>query len=615
MFIINKKFTSFFWTQFLGAFNDNFLKNALVVLVTFKGVTLLGLNTQSLVALAGGLFILPFFLFSPLAGQLSDKFERSKLIKTIKLAEIPSMMLAAYAFYSHNYFLLFITLFLMGLQAALFGPVKFSIIPELVNNDEMTKANAFVEMGTFIAILLGTIGGSIATTVENSELVISACLIVFSILGYITSYFVPSVAIADPQLKVKLNPISEFKALFKLAHQREAIFNSILAISWFWFFGAGVLSVLPIYCHDFLKVDEKVVTLFLTMFTFGVGMGSLLSEKLSFKRAEIGIVPLGSLGLTIFLIDLYFISQWWGPKTDSLFTLTDFFEQKYSIRLVVDFFLMSLFGGLFIVPLYTLLQERSTAQFRSRVIAANNISNAMFMVISSLTIAVFYHFKLNSSQIFMVFALMNMAVAIHVYRVVPEFTLRFYSWILSHVMYKIRVRGLEHIPLDGAVVLAGNHVTFIDWLLISGACKRPSRFVMHYRFFEMPLVKTIFRQAKVIPIAGRDQNEKIMLQAFETVSAELKDQQVVCIFPEGQLTQDGKLNQFRPGISKIIAKDPCPVVPFTIKNLWGSVFSRNNEKKFSFKRRLVELEFYPAITHEKFSVENLEAVIKSRIEK
>ncbi len=615
MIIINKKFSSFFWTQFLGAFNDNFLKNALVVMVTYQGATLGGLESHSLVALASGLFILPFFLFSTLTGQFADKFEKSKLIRLVKLAEIFIMLIAAFGFFVESYSLLFFTLFLMGTHSAVFGPLKFSIIPELVTDDEMTKGNAFVELGTFMAILLGTIAGGFATTLKNSSSVISGGLLFIAVVGYIISRLIPAVPIADSKLKIEINPLYEFRALFKLINQKLAIFNSIFAISWFWFFGIGILSVLPVYCRDLLGVNEQVVTIFLAAFTLGIGVGSILCERLSFKRVEIGLVPIGSLGLTIFLFDLYLTSQHWTISSGGLYGISEFFAQKNSYRLIFDFLMMSISGGIFIVPLYTLLQERSDVKSRSRVIAANNILNALFMVASSITVALFYNFDLNSSQIFLVFALMNMAVAFHVYRVVPEFTLRLCSWILSHVMYKIKVTGREHIPLDGPILLAGNHVSFIDWLIISGACKRPARFVMHYRFFEIPLLKTFFRQAKVIPIAGRSQDESIMNTAFETVSSELRDNQVICIFPEGRISQDGQLSPFRPGIIKILEKDPCPVVPFVIRNLWGSIFSRSPAKTFSIIRRSIELEFFPSIKPQDFQLEKFEALIKSELGK
>ncbi len=567
------------------------------------------MGSGQLVALAGGIFILPFFLFSPFAGQISDKYEKSQLIRFIKLLEIFIMIIAAIAFYFESYGILFIVLFLMGFQSSLFGPVKYSIIPELVGKNELVTGNAYVQSGTFSSILLGTIAGGVVTNTDAITSVVGGGLILFAALGYYTSRGIPKLDSANANLKINYNSLTEFASLFKLIRNTKALFNSVLAISWFWFFGAGILSILPIYGKDYLNVEGNVVTLFLAMFTVGVGTGSILCEKLSGKRVELGLVPIGSIGLTLFLVDLYFASLNWLPKP-SLYSFNDFFANTSSIRILFDFFMMSVSGGIFIVPLYTLLQERSDIKSRARVIASNNIMNALFMVLSSVLVMGMYALKLTPPEMILAFAIMNLLVAIYIYTVVPEFTFRFYSWIFAHLLYKLNVKGIENVPEDGPVIIAGNHTSYIDWLLIYGVCKRPTRFVIYYKYFYVPVLKHFFKQAKLIPIAGRNENGRIMEKAFDSISSELKEGEVVCIFPEGNVTKTGNIASFKPGIKQILEKEQAIVVPFVLRGLWGSYFSKKHDKKFSFRRRPIEIEFLKPIDTENFRVDQLEAIVK-----
>jgi 1-acyl-sn-glycerol-3-phosphate acyltransferase len=573
MIVNDKKFSPLFWTQLLGALSDNVLKNALVVMATFKGITVAGLDTGSFAALASGLFILPFFLFSPIAGQLADKLERSRLVRLTKIWELVIMIVASFGFYYSSAPLLLAVLFLAGAQSTLFGPLKYSMLPDLVSEETLIEANAFVELGTFLAILVGTIGGGVMITLPGGEWWIISSLIIISMLGLYASFQIPATSVACPDLKIQINPVPVLTENFLILRKSKAIFNSILGISWFWFFGAAVLSILPVYCKDFLGVGEHVVTCFLAMFTLGIGIGSVACEKLSFQRVEIGLVPLGSLGMTVFLIDLYFARPGWAVDPANLLSLNSFLSTSIGPRLLVDFFLMSFFGGFFILPLYTLLQERSERESRSRVIAGNNIMNALFMVVSSIVIMAAHKLELSYSQIFMGLAVLNLLVSVYIYSIVPEFTLRFLSWVLARALYRIEILSERSIPKEGAAVLVCNHVSYIDWLIISALVRRPVRFIMYYKFFEIPVLKYFMKQAKVIPIAGTKEDPGILQSAFEAVSRELRDGEIVCIFPEGKITRDGEIDGFRTGIEKILARDPVPVVPMALKGLWGSWFS------------------------------------------
>ncbi|MGE0528712.1 MAG: MFS transporter, partial [Bdellovibrionales bacterium] len=421
----DRQFTSLFWTQFLGALNDNFFKNALVVMITFRGVQIGGIGTSSLVALAGAIFIFPFFLFSPLAGQLSDKFEKSKIVRYTKIWEVLIMLLGVAGFLWESFPLLLAVLFLMGVHSTFFGPVKYSILPQIVPAGKLMLANAYVELGTFLAILIGTIAGGLAASSVHATTINSVGIILFALLGLIAAWRLGPVTRGNPDLYVRYNPIPTFREMWSLLREKTAIFNSVLGISWFWFFGAGILSVLPIYCKDYLGADESVVTAFLTMFTLGIGAGSILCERLSHGRVEIGLVPFGSLGMTVFMVDLFFVIPSWLGTLEAPMTFSQFVQTPEGLRLLGDFLLTSLFGGFFIVPLYALIQERSHSASRSRVIAANNVMNAFFMVISSALVMTFYQARLTLPQMFLVFAALNAIVAVYIYTVVPEFTLRF----------------------------------------------------------------------------------------------------------------------------------------------------------------------------------------------
>ena len=618
MIVADKKYAPLFWTQFLGALNDNFFKNALVVLVTFKGVSVAGLAPASVVALAGGLFILPYFLFSPVAGQLSDKLEKAGIVRFTKILELSIMLLSAVGFYFESFASLLGVLFLLGTQATLFGPVKYSLLPEIVSPKELVAANAYVEMGTFLAILLGTIGGGILISMPNGQWWLTAVTLTLAALGILTAYRVPKTAAACPGLEIGINPIPSLLESMRLLRESKAVFNSVLGISWLWFFGAAVLSTLPTYCKDFLGAGEQVVTCFLATFTIGTAIGSFLCEKLSFKRVEIGLVPIGSLGMTVFLIDLYFARPDWLIDKTRLLTMSEFIAQPSADRLLFDFFMMSLFGGLFVLPLYTLIQERSHPESRSRVIAGNNIVNALFMVVSSGVIMAFHAMNLSYPEIFLALGIMNLAVALYIYSIVPEFTLRFLAWAIARATYRIRGIGEENIPKEGPAVLVCNHVSFADWLVILAIVRRPVRFVMYYKFFEIPFLRYIMRQAKVIPIAGAKEDPKIMEEAFNQVARELEDGEIICIFPEGKITRDGEMAPFRPGVEKILERNPVPVVPMALKGLWGSYFGYGGGKAFRKPPRRwlsrVELVIGPPIPAEQANAEMLSGKVRTLAE-
>jgi 1-acyl-sn-glycerol-3-phosphate acyltransferase len=569
-----KRFLPFFLTQFFGAFNDNVFKNALGILVTYK----IAADSATLLSLAAGLFILPFFLFSAIAGQLADKYEKSKLIKIIKFFEIIIMCIASLGFYLENITLLMIILFLMGTQSSLFGPVKYGYLPQKLEKEELIGGNGLIESSTFLAILVGTILGSLLLTIE-SYLPITLSIFFIAVAGFLSAQYIPKTPSSSPGLKLNFNIIKETYNNVKFLPSNRVVFLSILAISWFWFYGSVFLIQIQNYSKNILFGDETVVALLLSMFSIGIALGSLLCEKLSGHRVEIGLVPIGAIGLAVFGWDLASTSQQWPSFPESL-TISQFLNVSSSYRILFDMAFIGVSGGFYIVPLYALVQERSEKSHMSRVIAGNNIINAFLMVIASImTWFILSYLGWSIPQLFMVTVCLNIVVCLYIFTVVPEFLMRLVVWFLISTIYRVRPRGMENIPHDGPALLACNHVSFVDPLILGGYIRRPVRFIMYYKIFNVPVLKWIFKAAKAIPVAGRKEDPVMFEQAFASVREALADGDLVCIFPEGGLTPDGTLQEFKAGVERIVKETPVPVVPMALNNLWGSMFSRKDKLK------------------------------------
>jgi 1-acyl-sn-glycerol-3-phosphate acyltransferase len=567
------RFAPFFATQFFGAFNDNVFRNGLVILVTFQGTKLAGMNASQLANVAGALFILPFFLFSATAGQLADKFEKSRLIRAIKIMEIVLMLLAAFAFMSGSYYILMLVLFLMGCQSTMFGPVKYAYLPQQLEVEELVGGNALVESGTYIAIILGLLVGGLAISTDSSnQIVLASTLVGISLLGYLASRRIPVTKAVDPQLRINWNALTETWRIIGYARTNRSVFLSILGISWFWFYGSMITLQVPAYTLSVLQGNEQITTILLVAFALGVGIGSLLCERMSGHRIELGLVPFGSIGLSVFAIDLYFAQP--HVHTVAVSTITEFLARPGSWRILIDLAMIGAFGGFYSVPLYALIQQRANRKQLSRIIAANNIINALFMVGASILAIVLLNLGLTIPQLFLVLAVLNALVAVYIYTLLPEFLMRFMAWILISLLYRIRTSGAENIPFSGPAVLVCNHVSFVDALILGGSVRRPARFVMHYKIFQIPLLNFVFAAAKTIPIASARENKRLLLESFDKIDAELEAGNLVCLFPEGAITRDGEIHTFRTGIEKIVARRPVPVIPIALCGLWGSWFSR-----------------------------------------
>jgi len=568
-----RRFAPFFLTQFLGALNDNVFRNGLVILITFQGVLVLGMDHSQLANVASLLFILPFFLFSATSGQLADKYEKSMLMRRIKLLEIVLMTIAAAALLAKSYLLLLVLLFLMGCQSTLFGPVKYAYLPQQLATDELIGGNALVEAGTNVAILLGLIiGGLMIATSPQDQTLLAASLIGFAVFGYLASRRIPTTVAVDPDLTISWNVWRETRRIVGFAREDRTVFLSILGISWFWFFGTVMTVQLPAYTLGILNGNAAISTALLAAFIVGIGSGSLLCERMSGRRIELGLVPFGSIGLSLFAVDLYFAQTM--PNITAVSSIGDFLGRPGSLRVLFDLAMLGVFAGFYSVPLYALIQKRARRQHLSRIIAANNIINSIFMVLASLLALFVLNIGFSIPELFLVLAALNVVVAIYIYSLLPEFLMRFLAWILINVFYRIRPTGLDNVPAKGPAIVVCNHVSYMDPILLAGSIKRPMRFVMYYRIFQIPLLRFFFEHLGAIPIAGAMENEQLMNEAFERVDEELEAGNIVCIFPEGGITHDGEIQRFRPGIEKIIARRQVPVVPVALGRLWGSWFSR-----------------------------------------
>jgi 1-acyl-sn-glycerol-3-phosphate acyltransferase len=594
-----RRFLPFFLTQFLGALNDNLFKNAMVLLLTFKAAQSTGLDSGVLVNLAGGVFILPFFLFSATAGQLADKYERSRIIRLVKILEICIAAVGTVGFVTHHVALLFAALFLLGVHSTMFGPVKYAILPQHLRETELVGGNALVESGTFVAILFGTIiAGVLMARPDGATQLIPATTVTVALAGYLTSRGVPRAPAPDPGLRVEWNPIPVTWRTIVYARGNLVVFRSVLGISWYWFLGAMMLAQFPEYAKVHLGGQETMVTLLLAVFAVGVGLGSLLCEKMSGHKVEIGLVPFGAIGLTLFIVDLWLASPAAGALGEQ--SVTSLISVPGTWRIIFDLIMIGAFGGFYIVPLYALVQVRSDPAHLSRVIASNNILNALFMVVAALAGAAFIKAGGTIPQLFLVAAILNALVAIYIFLLVPEFLMRFLAWLLIHSIYRLRRIGIENIPEKGPALLTCNHVSFVDAVVILAASPRPIRFVMDHNIFRVPVLSFVFRTGKAIPIASQKENPAMLEAAYAEVSRALKEGDLVAIFPEGRITHTGEIGQFKRGIERILEKDPVPVIPMALCNLFGSMFSRKDGPAF-FKapRKLfarIELRVGKALT-------------------
>jgi len=576
--LTQKRFAPFFWTQFLGAFNDNLFKTALLVSLTYDGLSWTARSPSFFTNLIPALFILPYVVFSATAGQIAEKVEKARLSRYVKMLEIAIMAVAGIGWMTHTLWLLIAAVVGMGVHSALFGPVKYAYLPQNLKSDELIGGNGLIEMGTFVGILVGQILGDVLVMQRGGLALVAGGALFTALLGLFVSFRIPLSPAPQPRLKVSPNFVAESIRNIAFSSKNRTVFLSLLGNSWFWFYGILVVSQLPVYAKDYLHGDHSVFVLLLIVFSLGSGAGALLCEKLSGRKVEIGLVPFGSIGLTVFGIDLYIASL--GYTNTAAVDMAGLLHQAGVARILADIALIGIFGGFFVVPLFALIQTRCDPAHISRTIAGMNILNALFMVAASGMAMVLLGQGFTIPQLFLITACLNALVAVYIFSLVPEFLVRFMAWLLIHTIHRVITVDVDRIPDEGPAVLVCNHVSYVDALVIGAASPRPIRFVMDHRIFKAPLMGWLFRSAKAIPIASAKEDPWLMEKAYVDIAQALHEGDLVCIFPEGKLTTTGEMNEFRGGVAKIVERSKVPVIPMALRGLWGSLLTRDKANLF-----------------------------------
>jgi hypothetical protein len=569
-----RRFLPLLGTLFLGALNDNLFRAALFASATMGLLVKAGATSGLLV---NGLFILPFLVVPILAGQFADRDDKAAIARGVKLAEMLIMAAALVAALLQATWGLLAVLFALACQSAFFSPVKLAILPHHLRESELVAGNALVVVATCAAILLGSALGQVA----HGGLALAGLGLVLAVLGWLASLGIPPAKPSIPRPRIRWNLAGEVVDAVKLARQRRSVWNSILGIAWFWFLGVAYLTQLPRLAG---AVPDGVTVLLLCVFAGGLGLGALLCDPIGDHRVEMGLVPLGSLGLSVFGFDLFWAARGYGPA--EIVSWLAFPAQWPGLRIVLDLFLIGVFGGFYIVPLQATVQLRTASESRGRVIAFNTAVNALLMVCAVLLgILVLQVATYSTAVYFLILALMNVAVTLYIFRQVPEFAMRFLVWLLTHSLYRVRHRGLDHIPGRGGAIIVANHVSFVDAPLLAGAVWRPIRFIMDKPIYDLPVINFIARVGGAIPISSRQQDAAAYEAAMDRIAEALDRGELLCIFPEGRLTRDGEMNDFKSGIERIVRRSPVPVIPVALRGLWGSFFSHHGGGPFRSRWR------------------------------
>ena len=564
------------WTQFFGALNDNILKNALIVYTAIHGITFAGLKPELLITLITLIFMAPFFFLSEIAGQLADKVQRIQLIRIIKVFEILIIFIAAIGFGLNIYLLLLVSVFLLGVHSTFFGPIKYSALPDVLPESELLTGNAYIEIGTFIAILMGTLIGGHFISIEHGREWTIAILTFMALAGLYFGYKIPSLPVYFPTLKLDFHLLRPIQKTYQKLKNYPEVINSILGISWYWLIGAVILSLFPILVMNLLNGTTSVISFFLAIFTIGTAVGAFITSRLSKGRIELGLVSIGAVLMSFFLFDVSICISRWTHSVEFKLDVWDLMKMPIGFHLVLDFFCIAVCGGLFTVPLYANLSHCAPKEYRSRAIGLNNIANSIFIIMGSLCLMIFLQWEFSLTKILIIYGFINFLIGFYIYLKFPQYALRFGMWAIANLFYKIKCQGIENVPKKGAAIFVSNHVSFIDWMILSAVLPKPPRFVMYYKFAKTHFLRILLKQFGVILIAGKGEDERIFQQSFLQIKQALDEDHFLGYFPEGSITRSGKLEPFKKGIEYIVKdlKDNESIVfPVAIVGLWGSVFS------------------------------------------
>jgi acyl-[acyl-carrier-protein]-phospholipid O-acyltransferase/long-chain-fatty-acid--[acyl-carrier-protein] ligase len=559
-------FFCFFWTQFLGAFNDNFYK-IIVTLVALDIPASAG-GGKDFIPLIGGLFILPYLIFSGYSGYLADVYSKRNVLVAVKCFEIAAMSLGFFAFLLNRMELMLAVVFLMGLHSTIFSPAKYGVLPEMLHDHDLSRGNGLLEMSTFMAIILGTsLGGTIYEAWKDRLDWIGIVLIGIAVLGMLTSLGITKVPPSGSAKKFFPNPIAEiWQGTHRLYHDRT-LWLTVMGISYFWFLGAFLQMVLPLYGKEILALGETRIGLLWTFAALGIGAGSLMAGRLSGDKIELGLVPVGAIGMGIFSLVLFFVTPSFASAGISLVC-------------------MGFFAGFFAVPLNALLQQRAEREAKGRLIATNNVFNTIGALIAAGLLWVFVT-PLNLSADFdiLVLGLLTFAMTIYVLRLLPDVSVRFMLWLLTHSLYRIRVVGRDNVPSQGPALLVSNHVSFVDAILIGASLPRFIRFMLLREYYDISWLNSFFRLMKVIPVVPT--SRRGIVDSLRRARSELEAGEVVCIFAEGAISRTGHLLAFKRGFEKIVEGSSIPIIPVHLDQLWGSIFSFKQGRFFWKRPRLL----------------------------
>lgn len=596
------RFLPIFIAQFGGALNDNLFRNAMMILVAFQ-LTSSASQASTINNLAALLFLLPFFLFSPIAGQLADRSDKAAMIQKNKIAEITITLIATAALFSQSIPFMMFVLFLLGAQSAMFGPNKYAVLPQLLSGKNLITANAMVASGTFIAILLGTLLGGILAQLNSAWIWIGSSCLFIALIGYIAAKKIPAIEIGDPSLKLNWNLLQQSKLLLGIARHNQRVWASVIGVSWFWFTGIAYLTQIPTIVRYIGGADESVVTLFLLLFILGIGLGCLLSARISAYKAETGFAPIAMLIMGLIGLNLAFIQTLPFQENiiienaaalDGLANLGQFLNSPAGLNTSLDILLIGFFAGAYALPLYTELQQSTRLENRARIISINNLLNALFMVISSLIALIALGvIKLSLPNYLGLIAVLNIIFAFYLHAKLSARTWRFMAQMATWVRYRIKVNQIDKLPREGAAILVCNHVSYADPIIIFGACKRPIRFIMDKKIRETPIIKIALKQARTLGICSPLEDRKTYEHAINEAVQSLKNGELVFIFPEGRLSKDGDIGHFHRGVEKLIEGHPCPVYPMAIRGLWGSFFSNKHGFAFASGKALWGIQYWP----------------------
>ncbi|WP_425360088.1 MULTISPECIES: acyl-[ACP]--phospholipid O-acyltransferase [unclassified Candidatus Tisiphia] len=582
------RFLPIFIVQFCGCMNDNILKNALIILITYKLSSQLVESAQLLVLAANTIFVLPFVIFASIAGQVADRYERSTLVKIIKLFELIIVLFATYGFFDNSLVILFLSILFMGIHSTFFGPIKYSVLPDHLYRDELLGANGFVEAGTFISILVGTIIGGYYTISGN---LIITILIMIAVIGVIASYFMPKSNNSNCEIKIKLNLFRENIEMIKYAKSKKQVYLAILGISWFWFISAAILAQIPALAKNTFGADENVANLFLATFSIGVGVGSFWCSKILGNEITTKYVFVSAIGVSIFGIDLFFASRISAVhyEPEQLKSIFVFLSKKHNWRIIIDLFFIAAIAGLYIVPLFAVLQYLSSSAHRSRIIAINNFANAVFMAGSTAILSLLFYWEYSIPSVILFISILNIVVAYYIYQLIPEVKIvpfavnRAILKFIFDCMYRVEVKGIENFYKAGkrSVVIA-NHISYLDPALLATYLPEEMTFAINTNMAKVWWVKPFLTMAKTLPV------DPANAMAIKSLIREVQKDKKVAIFPEGRISITGSLMKIYEGPGMIAEKADATILPVRID---GTQFTN-----FSKLKNILKTRIFPKVT-------------------